>query len=253
MYDGRGDYSRAEQLYKRALTLREKFAGQDPIDEALARSCKRSDAALPKCQAHLDVALSLNDLAAVYEHQGDYDKAEREFNHALEICEKLLPPEHPFLVKLLNNLAVVFDDKNEFERSEELLQRVLRIRLETLGQNHPRVALSLNNLASHYVRTRNFGRAEELFNQALAMDRQVLPENHVDIALILSNFAALSLAKGEPGRGVELLAQAANIQEQHLSLLLAVGSEKQKQLYLDTLVNDTNQTVSLHIKAALYH
>jgi len=249
MYDDRGDYARAKQLYQRVLALRENVAGKRSIDVALSRLCQSTSAEPDECQQHLDVALTLNDLGAVHEHEGDYDQAEKFFNRALEISEKILPPEHSFISQLLNNLAVVYDDKNDQERAEQLFQRVLTVRRQSLGENHPKVALSLNNIGTLYVRKGELKRAGESYERALEMAQQTLPAQHIDIALILNNLGVLAMFKGEHGQARQLLAQASSIQEHHLSLMLAIGSEKQKQLYLDTLVNDTNQTVSLH---ALY-
>jgi len=123
MYDDRGDYSRSKEFHERALKLREQFAGEKPIDQALSENCKRARGALPICDAHKDVAESLNDLGVVYEHEGDYQEAERRLSQALEICGKMLPPEDPFLIRVLNNIAVLYDDKGEFDKAEEPLER----------------------------------------------------------------------------------------------------------------------------------
>jgi CHAT domain-containing protein/tetratricopeptide (TPR) repeat protein len=249
-YDDRGDYARSKELYQRVLTLREGLAKQRPFDAALSDLCKHTAAEPAECQWHLDVALTLNDIAAVSAHEGDFDQAERLFKRALELNEKLLPPEHPDLVRLLNNIAFVHSNKDDIESAEGLYERVLNIRLKHLGQKHPLVALSLNNLGTLYTRKGEIARAEETLNRAWVIAREVLPAEHGDAALILGNLAALAVAKGESGRAVGLLKQAAGIQEHRLSLILTIGSEKQKQLYLDTLVSDTNQAVSLHVVSA---
>ena len=54
---------------------------------------------------HPDVATSLNDLASLYDTQGDYAKAEPLYKRSLSIWEKALGPDHPDVATSLNNLA----------------------------------------------------------------------------------------------------------------------------------------------------
>jgi len=57
---------------------------------------------------HPSVATSLNNLAGLYRHMGDYDKALPLFQRALDIREKVLGPQHPSVVTSLNNLAGLY-------------------------------------------------------------------------------------------------------------------------------------------------
>ena len=54
---------------------------------------------------HPDTATSLNNLAMLYDHMGDYAKAEPLYKEALEIRQKVLGPDHPDTARSLNNLA----------------------------------------------------------------------------------------------------------------------------------------------------
>ena len=49
---------------------------------------------------HPDVAQSLNNLAALYESQGNYGKAEPLYVRSLAILEKVLGKEHPSVATL---------------------------------------------------------------------------------------------------------------------------------------------------------
>ena len=66
VYSTQGKYSEAEELYKRALAIREHSLGE----------------------SHPDVAQTLNNLARVYRDQGRYGDAERLFKRALTIREQ---------------------------------------------------------------------------------------------------------------------------------------------------------------------
>src|SRR5262249_48365774 len=80
-----GKYSDAEDLYKRALKIRERALGPH----------------------HPDVAHTINNLANVYRVQGKYGEAEGLYKRALAIREKALGANHPDVGQTLSNLANV--------------------------------------------------------------------------------------------------------------------------------------------------
>ena len=68
-----GEYAKAEPLYQEALRIRQKVLGPE----------------------HPDTAISLNNLAVLYQDIGEYAKAEPLLREALRIRQKVLGPEHP--------------------------------------------------------------------------------------------------------------------------------------------------------------
>ena len=52
------------------------------------------------------MATSLNNLAVLYDNQGQYAQAEPLYKRALAIAEKALGPDHPLVATNLNNLAL---------------------------------------------------------------------------------------------------------------------------------------------------
>ena len=72
---------------------------------------------------HPDVALSLNNLAALYHDEGQYAKAEPLFQRSLKILEKALGPDHPDVAVCLNNLATLYYTQGQYAKAEPLYQR----------------------------------------------------------------------------------------------------------------------------------
>jgi len=64
------------------------------------------------------------------------------------------------------------------------------------------------------------------------------------------NLGDLYRAKGDFARAVQFCSRSQEIRERNFNLILASGSEDQKQLYLDTLSGETHATVSLHVRSA---
>jgi len=101
-----GKYDRAVVVAKKALEVAEKNVGLN----------------------HPDVAMSLNNLARLYDTQGQYAQAERLYKRSLAIWEKALGPDHPDVATSLNNLAVLYRATKRIEEAEKLEERAARIR-----------------------------------------------------------------------------------------------------------------------------
>jgi tetratricopeptide (TPR) repeat protein len=125
MYD-RGRYNEAEPLYVRALAIREQELGSE----------------------HLYTALSLNNLALLYNEQGKYELAEPLYQRALSIREQQLGPQHPHTALILNNLALLYRAQGKFKQAEPLFLRALAIRERVLGLYHSQTRALRSNYAS---------------------------------------------------------------------------------------------------------
>jgi tetratricopeptide (TPR) repeat protein len=90
---------------------------------------------------HPNVALSLNNLAALYRKQGRYVEAELLFKRSLAIREKALGLDHPAVAESLNSLAALYKEQGRYAEAEPLYKRALAILEKTIGP----VATSLNN------------------------------------------------------------------------------------------------------------
>ena len=67
-----------------------------------------SEGAVWLTENHPDYAISLNNLALLYESMGEYARAESLFRQALEISKKTLGEAHPDYAHSLNNLALLY-------------------------------------------------------------------------------------------------------------------------------------------------
>lgn len=228
VYHERGDYDRAESLYKRALAIEEKNFGPEAPD----------------------VATTLNNLALLYQEKRNYQQAELLLRRALAMKEKALGPEHPEVAIPLDNLAVLYYEEGDFERAEPLTQRALEIREKAFGANHPDVARTLNNIAALKEKRGDTKNAEALYQRAVAILENTFGPQHPELAIALENLALFYSAAGDASRATTYLTRANDIWEHNIALILATGSEEQKRLYMSTLANSTDGTVSLHLTSA---
>ena len=73
------------------------------------------------------MALSLNNLAALYYVQGRYDKAELKLRQALEIWQKSRGAEHPDVAAALNNLGALYKSQGLYDKSGQFYQQAHEI------------------------------------------------------------------------------------------------------------------------------
>ena len=169
---------------------------------------------------------------------------------SLAIWEKALGEDHPNVAQSLNNLAVLYNSQGRYSEAEPLLQRSLAIWEKALGEDHPNVAQSLNNLAVLYNSQGRYDETEPLLQRSLAIREKALGENHPNVAQSLNNLAALYQNQGDTTQVINFLSRGLEVEEQNLNVLLATGSERQKQDSMKTISNTTDVAVSLHIKNA---
>jgi CHAT domain-containing protein len=164
-----GNYTQAEQMYKQALAIRKKVLGED----------------------HPDYAISLNNLAVLYESMGNYGEAWPLFKQSLTIIKRFLGEDHPDYATSLNNLAALYESMGNYAEAEPLYKEALAITKKILGEDHLDYATSLNNLAALYYVLGNYAQAETFFKLALAIIKRFLGEDHPDYATSLNNLAVL--------------------------------------------------------------
>jgi CHAT domain-containing protein/tetratricopeptide (TPR) repeat protein len=270
LYREKGDYLRAEPMLKRALAIQEKTVGPEHPDTAIALNSlailynERGDheRALPLLQRALSirekaegaesstVAATLSTIGYVYNVQGDNARAVELYGRALAIIEKTLGAESPLYAAVLGNLAVAYSDMRDFAQAEALFKKSLAVREKTLGADHPDLAISLSNLAYVYFARNEFAREEPLYRRALAITEKAYGANHPNVGTYLANLSTVYWGRGDAAETLRLLARNADLRERNLALILTTGSEEQKRRYMATLSNETDATVSFHVRTA---
>ncbi len=109
----------AEPLMRRALAIDEASYGPD----------------------HPDVAIRLNNLAALLQATNRLAEAEPLMRRALAIDEASFGPDHPDVATDLNNLAQLLQATNRLAEAEPLMRRALAIDEASYGPDHPDVAI----------------------------------------------------------------------------------------------------------------
>ena len=203
------DYVEDDNLYCVFYGLSKFYNGQGLYNQ----SEKWSKESLETCRnrlgkEHTDVALSLNNLAALYVLQGRYSEAEPLYIQALNMSRKLLGQEHPDVALSLNNLAALYRSQGRYSEAEPLYIKALEMRRKLLGQEHQHTTISLNSLALLYLSQGRYSEAEPLYIKALEIRRKLLGQEHPWVATSLNNLANLYELQGKYDEAETLLQQA---------------------------------------------
>ncbi len=224
----KGDYDNAERLFKEALETQEKSPDVEP--------------------AHL--AATLHGLGLVSLDKHSLSLAEQYLERALAIQEKAFGPEHGDVGRTLNALGHLYQQKGETKRAESFFLRAAAILEKALGPDHPLLAETLSNLAVLHLIRSEYKRAEPLLLRALSIEEKAMGPDHPDVATSLGSLSVLYETTREYERAVQFAERAEGVTEHNLSLVLATGSEVQKQLYLKTLASNIDSSVSLQVRSA---
>jgi tetratricopeptide (TPR) repeat protein len=195
------DALRAEELFRRALTLREQALGPDDksviisinnlaalyvsrgalddaeplLKRAMAASVKRVE------QSQGDLAINLNNLARLYFKRGAYAQAEPLLLRLLTL-KRPMGPEHPEVATVLVSLAKVRHALGKHDAAERVWRRVLTVRERTLAPTDPAVLQAIDGLADALAGQGKLGPACDLRERALAPRLESMGADHPLVA-----------------------------------------------------------------------
>jgi len=187
----RADFTEAEPLYRRALSIYESSYGWD----------------------HPHVAGGLNNLASLLYVTNRHSEAEPLYRRALSISESSYGPDHPQVATRLNNLAELLRVTNRLSEAEPLYRRALSISESSYGPDHPEVANRLNNLAGLLLATNRLSEAEPMFRRALSIFESSYGPDHPEVATCLKNLASLLYVTNRLSEAEPMFRRALSISE----------------------------------------
>lgn len=194
LYMELGKYQEGEPLLKRALAMREKALGTNHPSTLITRknletfyrnwkfieqrqkadSSSKQEFRSGKQQPKADeTATSLNAWAKQAENQGKYVEAERLYQRALALQERLLGANHSDVLVSLNKLARVYEAQHKYQEAENLFRHILELRMQQFGMMHPDTLQSLDNLAEICIKQGNEKAAEPFLKRAQAIRKHL--------------------------------------------------------------------------------
>ena len=163
---------------------------------------------------HPNVALSLQNLATIYEVQNRLSEAEQLYLRAIAIQDRAFGSEHPTSAQTRELLAINYTSQGRYADAERLLKLSLATKRKAFGESHPAVAKTLTNLAVVYQRTDRLSDASDAYARALTISEKILGADHPSVAGDLSNLGGAALARKQFEQAERLHKRALTIREQ---------------------------------------
>lgn len=267
VYRFKGDYDKAEKSYSRSVAIREKIT---PESLNTARSVfnlghfyhikgdyekaetlyLRVFELLKKIKAdEVELANVFNNLGQIAKDRKNYVEAENYYSQAVEIREKKLGPEHPFLALSINCLAEIEKFKGNYQKAEDLYIRSISI-YEKKGIENAELANFLDVLGEVYVHKGDYKKAEETFLRSLAILDKRIGENHPYVTGAYNSLVNLYQNTQNVDLGIKYQRLLDESDEQNLLRHLGGGSERQKLAYLERISKIQDRSISFHVQSA---
>ena len=221
----RNDYQTAERVFARALALQERATGPN----------------------HPEVGRILNNSGLVAWRQKNYPRATELFRRSLAIQEHFYGPDSREVAGALGNLGIMAKETGDYASAETYYQRALTIAEKLYGAEGLEVRVSVESLGILREDQGNYDGAEPFFQRALAIELSLLGPLHPEVARELQNLARLEWARGRPDAALAYMQRETAVDDNQLSLNLAVGSERQKLAFFGPLMSGLERTVSFYL------
>jgi non-specific serine/threonine protein kinase/serine/threonine-protein kinase len=233
VYFNLGLYDESERLLADALDIVTVQFGDQSMERAsgltdLAQvSWRKSDLARADSLIRQSIAVADLELDASTEERGRiqhvsgiilsergfWEEAETAFLAALELRERVEPPNLGDVAKTLNSLGVVYLNRGQYEDAVKYLTRALEVKRKFLDPYHPSLAVTMYNLGIQQMDLGRYEEAEANLVEALEIWEHVHGENHLDVADALDTIGGLKAELGEYDEAEELHIRALEIRE----------------------------------------
>jgi len=232
-----GNYSKADSLLKKTLTLNLLYDGKNSIATANTLNnmawlqdtfgnLGKSDSLLSEVLrirnqvypgSHPDIATTLHSIAWNHYQMKNYEKAVEFSNKAIAMRKEIFGDiAHPDIAWSLNNLGVIKQAQGKLDESEKYLHEALTIRKEVLPKNHPYIAQTMGNLGSlHYYR-KEYDKAAKVFAEVVEVQRAAYGPEHPNVAMSLNNLATVLYNGNRPYDAIPHYEEALSIQVERL-------------------------------------
>src|SRR6185295_3228268 len=129
--------------------------------------------------------------------ENKFDEAIPLAKRALEIRERLLPPNDPLVSTALGNLGDLYNAKGDYNAAKKIFERLLALQEQQFGPTDVKIASTLDRLAVLYYRERSTSKAEDTYQRALALREKVFGPDHLEVANTLFALAHFYRLRGK--------------------------------------------------------
>ncbi|CAN0043504.1 unnamed protein product [Ectocarpus sp. 4 AP-2014] len=191
------------ELLRQALAIPEKQEEEEGVEEE-----KEGGKSSRSGGHHLDVALTMQQVAVCAADAGRTEDADSLFREVLAIEERKLGADHLDVADTLSNLGECALKAGRTKDATEYYERALKIEEDKFGADQPVLGSTLHHLGLCAEQDGRTDEAEELFRRSLAIEEKQMGADHPNVAATLAGLGANALASGKKEEAESMLKRA---------------------------------------------
>lgn len=213
-----GDYEKAAENYRKALTNTEHQFGRK----------------------HVNVAKALSQLAlAQFYGGGDKNEIEKNMFEARDIIADKLGKDNPQYAESLKNLAVLYISKKQYDLAFNSLTIAANIWQQKTGSKRNINAASIYLLTGDvYYQMKNFSKAEEFYNRSKDLYERFFSTTHPEYVKLLSRLSRVHYMTKDYKRARQRIELVLNNYQDFIKKYFPALSEREKAKYWNTIKSD---------------
>jgi len=174
----------------------------------------------------------LNTLALIFDHIGDFNKAQEIYQDIYERLTRKWGAHHLVTEAVISNLGGIYLQQKDYVKAEAFYKDALAITKKHKNESPELYARTLNNIAVLYKTIDEYSKAESFYYSALQINEQIYGPNHVNVGANRNNLAGLYIQTKDYDQALSNLIQAWIIAEmnEHKELLWRV-QDHLRELY----------------------
>src|SRR5262249_50486721 len=181
---------------------------------------------------------------------GDYAGAESYYLRSRAVWERILGPDSFHLVFSYTFSGDVAYQQGDYQKAEAMFQHALSLAEKGMGQESLMVTTYANDLARVYCTTGAFEKGEALYRRVITLHEQKAAMSHPLVQTSLFGLARCLEAEGNWSEAVKVQAKASEVAERYVAVNMALGSEREKHIFLNDLSLRASRNISLQTQFA---
>ncbi|MCU0357609.1 MAG: CHAT domain-containing protein, partial [Cyclobacteriaceae bacterium] len=218
IYYSLGDYDKAEDNIRKALSSQEKQFGRN----------------------HVEVARSLSQLALIKFYDGDDRKLiEQLMIEARDIIASRLGKDNPQYAEILKNFAQLYISDKRYDLAFNSLAIAESIWVQKAGaKNNINLASIYMLTGDVYYQMKNYSKAEEFYNKSRTLYEKNFSITHPEYVRAVSRLSKVHYMQKDYKKAKQRIEEALNNYESFIKQFFPALSEREKAKYWNTIKSD---------------
>ncbi|CAM4837065.1 unnamed protein product [Rotaria magnacalcarata] len=163
-----------------------------------------------------DLGPCYHNMGMIANHKGNYDLSLKWFKKALELYNQTRKSDDPAIATTCNSIGEVYFRKGNRKDALESFKKALDIRKKAFGEENIQVAMCYHNMGNAYQEEKNFQQAFECHQKSLMIRQKLLPADHYDIGSSIHCIASIYLCMNYPDLALQYYHKALAIYQKSL-------------------------------------